>query len=95
MNNEKYCIGCGVKLQDSNMLFEGYTPDLSNDICSRCFKLKNYGEYEITTKSNEEYIDILKAVNDTKDLVLYVVDLLNIEKDIKVIREYVQSYASS
>ena len=91
MNNEKYCIGCGVKLQDSNMLFEGYTPDLSNDICSRCFKLKNYGEYEITTKSNEEYIDILKAVNDTKDLVLYVVDLLNIEKDIKVIREYVQN----
>lgn len=91
MNNEKYCIGCGVKLQDSNMLFEGYTPDLSNDICSRCFKLKNYGEYEITTKSNEEYIDILKAVNDTKDLVLYVVDLLNIEKDIKIIREYVQN----
>ena len=25
MDDEKYCIGCGVKLQDSNMLFEGYT----------------------------------------------------------------------
>jgi len=91
MDNEKYCIGCGIKLQDSNMLFEGYTPDLSNDICSRCFKLKNYGEYQITTKSNEEYIDILKTVNETKDLVLYVVDLLNIEKDIKMIREYIKN----
>ena len=91
MNNDKYCIGCGIKLQDSNMLFEGYTPDLSNDICSRCFKLKNYGEYQITTKSNEEYIDILKTVNETKDLVLYVVDLLNIEKDIKMIREYIKN----
>ena len=91
MDNDKYCIGCGVKLQDSNMLFEGYTPDLVNDICSRCFKLGNYGEYQITTKSNEEYIDILKSVNDTKDLVLYVVDLLNIPKDINMIREYIKN----
>ncbi|MBR4672709.1 MAG: ribosome biogenesis GTPase YqeH [Bacilli bacterium] len=89
MIEDKYCIGCGVKLQDSNMLYDGYTPDLSNDICSRCFKLRNYGDYQITTKSNEEYIDILKSVNETKDLVLYIVDLLNIEKDIKMIRNYI------
>jgi len=91
MDNEKYCIGCGVKLQDSNMLHDGYTADLSNDICSRCFKLKNYGEYQLTAKSNEEYIDILKSVNDTKDLVLYVIDLLNIEKDITEIRNYIEN----
>ena len=91
MNNEKYCIGCGVKLQDSNMLHEGYTPDISNDICSRCFKLRNYGDYQISTKSNEEYIEILKSVNETKDLVLYIVDLLNIEKDLKMIRNYIKN----
>ena len=89
--DDKYCIGCGVKLQDSNMLYEGYTPDLTNDICSRCFKLRNYGEYELSTKSNDEYIDILKTVNDTKDLVLYIVDLLNIEKDINTIRKYIKN----
>ena len=89
--NDKYCIGCGVKLQDSNMLYPGYTPDLSNDYCSRCFKLRNYGEYELSTKSNEEYIDILKTVNETKDLVLYIVDLLNIEKDINTIRNYIKN----
>ena len=91
MNEDKYCIGCGVKLQDSNMLFEGYTADLSNNLCSRCFKLKNYGEYQLTTKSNSEYIDILKSINETKDLVLYIVDLFNIEKDIKMIREYISN----
>lgn len=89
MNEDKYCIGCGVKLQDSNMLYDGYTPDLTNDICSRCFKLRNYGDYQITTKSNEEYQNILRSVSETKDLVLYVVDLLNIEKDIKMIRNYI------
>ncbi len=91
MDNEKYCIGCGVKLQDSNMLYEGYTPDLANDICSRCFKLRNYGDYQITTKSNEEYVEILKSISETKDLVLFVVDLLNIEKDIKIVRNYISN----
>lgn len=91
MDNTKYCIGCGVKLQDSNMLHEGYVPDLANDICSRCFKLRNYGDYQIVAKSNEEYIEILKSVNETKDLVLYVIDLLNIEKDINTIREYIKN----
>lgn len=91
MDSDKYCIGCGVKLQDSNVLYDGYTADLSNDLCSRCFKLKNYGEYQISTKSSEEYIDILKSVSDTKDLVLYVIDLLNIEKDINIIRNYIQN----
>ena len=91
MNEDKFCAGCGVKLQDFNMLFEGYTADLSNNLCSRCFKLKNYGEYQLTTKSNAEYIDILKSINETKDLVLYIVDLFNIEKDIKMIREYISN----
>ncbi len=91
MNEEKFCKGCGVKLQDSNVLFEGFTSTLSNDFCSRCFRLINYGEYVVTAKSNDEYIEILKSVNDTKDLVLYVVDLLNIEKDITMIRNYINN----
>ena len=87
MNEDKYCIGCGVKLQDSNMLFDGYTADLSNDICSRCFRLKNYGEYQMIAKSNEEYLSILKSVGETKDLVLYITDLLNVDKDMEEIRK--------
>lgn len=91
MNEDKKCIGCGIKLQDENLLLEGYTTSIENDICSRCFKMKNYGEYQIVTKSNEEYIEILKKVNETKDLVLYIIDLLNIDKDIQDIRKHINN----
>ena len=89
MDNGKKCAGCGVLLQDQNVLQEGYTTSLDNDICQRCFKMKNYGEYQTVTKSNEEYLEILKDVSKTNDLVLYVTDLLNLEKDIEKIREII------
>lgn len=88
MNNKKYCLGCGVMLQDENILGDGYVTSLENNICQRCFRMKNYGEYQVVTKSNEEYIEILKNVGKTNDLVLHIVDLLNIPKDIHAIREY-------
>ena len=90
MNDEvKRCSGCGVVLQDSNVLQEGYTTSLENDICQRCFRMKNYGEYQMIAKSNEEYLNILKDVAETKDLVLYVTDLLNLEKNIEDIRKLI------
>lgn len=85
-NEHKKCLGCGVELQDQNILQEGYITSLENDICQRCFRMKNYGEYQVVTKSNEEYLNILKNVGKTKDLVLYITDLLNLEKDFKEIR---------
>ena len=90
--NDKICIGCGAKLQDENILLEGYTTNIENDICSRCFRMKNYGEYQIVTKSNDEYIEILKEVDKTKDLVLYIVDALNFGEDITSIRNYISNY---
>lgn len=86
MDDLKRCQGCGIVLQDDNVLQEGYTTNLENDICQRCFRMKNYGEYQVVAKSNEEYIDILKEVGKTKDLVLYIADLLNLEKNIEEIR---------
>lgn len=88
-NKVKKCSGCGVVLQEDNMLQEGYTTSLDNDVCQRCFRMKNYGEYQVVAKSNEEYIKILEEVAKTKDLVLYVTDLLNLEEDILKIREYI------
>ena len=88
-NGPKKCLGCGVVLQSENILQEGYTTNLENDICQRCFRMKNYGEYQIITKSNDEYLEILKSVGETKDLVLYIADLLNLEKDIEKIRNVI------
>lgn len=89
MSSEKKCLGCGVLLQDENILQEGYTTSIENDICQRCFRMKNYGEYQVVTKSNEEYIDILKSVSETKDLVLYITDLINLERNLEQIRNLI------
>ena len=89
MIEDKKCLGCGVVLQDENVLQDGYTTSLDNDICQRCFRLKNYGEYTKVSKTNEEYLEILKQVGETKDLVIYITDLLNLEKNIESIREYI------
>ena len=88
-NEEKRCNGCGVLLQDQNLLQEGYTTSLENDVCQRCFRMKNYGEYQVVTKSNDEYLKILKSVGETKDLVLYITDLLNLEENIEEIRNII------
>lgn len=87
----KYCSGCGVLLQDENILEEGYTASLENEICQRCFRMKNYGEYQVSTKSNEEYIEILKSIDETKDLVVYMTDILNLDKDLTWVREYIHN----
>lgn len=88
-SEEKKCSGCGVVLQDQNILQEGYTTSLENEICQRCFRMKNYGEYQVVTKSNDEYLEILKSVGKTKDLVLYITDLLNLEENIEQIRNMI------
>ena len=84
----KYCKGCGVRLQDNNVLLEGYTNDLSKDLCRRCFRLKHYGEYEQSSKSNEDYLAIVKSISKTKSLVLYVVDVLSLPRNLEAIKEY-------
>ena len=89
MDSEKHCIGCGILLQDENVLQEGYTTSLDNDICQRCFRMKNYGEYQVVTKSADEYLEILKEVGKTKDLVLYITDVLNLEKDLTEIKSVI------
>lgn len=83
----KKCIGCGAILQDIDSTKEGYTTSLDKDYCMRCFRIKNYGDYKEVNNDNSIYIDILKQI-PKKDLVLHVVDLLNIEKDLNSIRNY-------
>lgn len=91
MKKSKHCLGCGVKLQDINILNIGYTVNLENDLCMRCFRLKNYGEYESVASNLVNYEQILGTVNRTRDLVLYVVDILNISEDLSHIRTFLKN----
>ena len=85
----KKCLGCGIELQDNNVLIDGYTTSLDNDFCMRCFKLRNYGEYETALRTNLDYIEIIKNISKQKALILYVIDLLSIPKDLNKIKEYI------
>ena len=70
------CTGCGVFLQDTNKEKLGYTTNLKNNLCERCFRIRNYNEYSRVLKDNEDYIKILKNISKN-DLVVLVVDLFN------------------
>ncbi len=82
------CRGCGVLLQNSNKLNLGYVVDLNSKYCERCFRIKNYGEYKRVNKDNQEFVDILKDVGRTNDLVLLVVDVFNIDNNLSFVNKY-------
>ena len=85
------CIGCGVKLQNNNREKLGYTSNLDNSLCERCFRIRNYNDYKFIIKDNNDYIDILQDVSKTNDLVLLVVDLFNISKSLNDISKYIKN----
>lgn len=87
----KKCKGCGAFLQISNDQIEGYTNNISNDLCERCFRIRNYNEYKFIEKDNTDFTNILKEINKTKDLIVLLVDLFNIPRDLTEITRYLNN----
>lgn len=84
----KKCNGCGTFLQVSNPILEGYTNNLDNNLCERCFRIRNYNEYKIVEKNNIDFINILKNIKN--ELVILIVDLFNIPQDLSEITKYIE-----
>ena len=80
------CTGCGVTLQNTNSKELGFTKNITSSLCERCFRIINYNEYKEVIKQNSEFIQILKKIDSTKDLVLLVIDLLNVNEYEKIIK---------
>lgn len=77
----KFCIGCGVELQCEDAFEDGYVNPSMIDktiMCRRCFRLKHYGEYKVTNKSNSYYRGIIKEIFRMNELVLHIVDIFNL-----------------
>ena len=85
------CIGCGATLQDKYTEQVGYTKSLDNKLCERCFRINNYNDYKLINKDSSSFIDILKNINKTNDLVILVIDLFNISKNISEIKKYINN----
>ncbi len=87
----KKCNGCGAFLQAQNKELEGYTTNIENTLCERCFRINHYNEYQVIDKDNSMFIDILKHINNTNDLVVLLVDVFNIPKDISIMTQYLSN----
>ena len=72
------CLGCGAELQNNNINKIGYTTNIDKEYCLRCFRIKNYNDYRLVDKTNDDFIPILEEINKTDSLVILVVDLFNI-----------------
>ena len=81
MNN---CTGCGVLLQTKDKNEIGYTTNIEKKLCERCFRIKNYGEYKVIAKDNDEFIKILEEINKTNDLCVLVIDLFNLNTNMEI-----------
>lgn len=77
---DKKCLGCGTILQNEEPTQAGYIPNINHELCQRCFKLKNYGEYQKTIKNNQDYKKIIESI-DKKAQVLYICDILSLNLD--------------
>lgn len=86
----KKCSGCGSLLQSNDPALEGYVVK-DKDLCERCFRIKNYGDYKVVDKTNLDFIPILKSINETADLVVLVIDIFNLGKDFSSIIKYLNN----
>lgn len=75
------CVGCGIKLQEKDKNELGYTPNLNNALCERCFKLKNYNI--LTNKGiNIDNDKLINKINELNTCVLFLVDFINLDSEV-------------
>lgn len=84
----KKCIGCGAVLQTYDTKAVGYVKEANLEkslLCERCFRIRNYNDYQVVNKDNQEFVDILKEIDKTKDLVVLVVDVFSLSHQLEQI----------
>lgn len=72
------CKGCGIDLQNKDINRLGFVDDLGKNICMRCFRLANYGEYKKVELNNDDYEKIINDI-PSNSLVVYTADIMSLE----------------
>lgn len=86
------CSGCGIELQTTDKEKVGYANKEDAVLCQRCYRLKNFNETPNVSLTNDDFLNILKDVAKTKQLVVWVIDLFDfngsyIEEVRKIIKD--------
>lgn len=77
---DKYCVGCGAKLQTENQEKAGYVKTIDDRevlYCKRCYRLKHYNEYPKITANPKIYDKMLDNIVEKNGLYLLIVDLFD------------------
>ena len=75
------CKGCGIPLQSSNENNLGYTPDIKNKLCKRCFKLKNYNiliDKGLSINNDK----LIEKINKKNIFVFFLTDFINLDSNV-------------
>lgn len=79
----KKCLGCGEILQTINENELGYVNEKvyeKSTLCTRCFKIKHYGEDYVVDKK-EDTLDFINKINKKDIPVLYLADIITLSKE--------------
>lgn len=87
----KKCIGCGASFQFDNPKKEGYVSLETYDkatVCRRCFRIKNYGDYETINKNVNDYKIIFEELKNKNSLILFLCDILTLDDSLKELNNF-------
>lgn len=84
MMNDLICIGCGSHIQCEDKKKSGYIPksalkdDDSELYCQRCFRLRHYNEVSDIELTDDDFLNMLHEISDSRALIINVVDLFDV-----------------
>lgn len=56
-------------------------------ICKRCFRIKNYGDYEVINKDIKDYEKIFDEISKRRDLILFLCDIFTLDESLNYINK--------
>lgn len=78
--NNKQCQGCGALLQQDCPSKIGYSKDVHQNCCQRCFRLTHYNDAMYDFREEVDPQEILSLIQQEKNaLFVYVIDVLSFE----------------
>lgn len=89
MNNK--CLGCGSIFQTDDPNEAGFIEEKSEGnslVCKRCFRIKNYGDYQVIKKNTEDYQKIFDSIKLKEDLVLFLCDIFTLDESLNYINNF-------
>lgn len=85
------CLGCGAVFQFKDPLKEGYVTAKNFDkakVCRRCFRIKNYGDYQYVNKDKTCYQAIFDEIKSKEELVLFLCDIFTLDDSVKELNKF-------